>query len=535
MRQLTDNKELRSKYQGKKNKRKKFYGKRREQNEEGVRFEQISLAVETVMSKIPRRGNKNGRDRNGFSHFVFVVGLMYRYNKSQGEVVVLLSRLLPVTDNAIDWRRRNSRYHFELDEQRKVIGEDVRVRATDHLVLRQPFLRQRPEQPERSHRLFCVKNIIDDALKVERVIGKRHDVVAVRRGELKRVRKLVGLITGDDLLEARLVAEILEVFVILRDAAGRQELHDAAVGQRVEVAAQHELDAVRVDVDTAVLRVFERVRGHLEDVLQLLAQHHRLNQLDVAEFRVPVDVRRADEDRLLHVRAVRGRVLPRGLCCFEQRRKADVVLGHDAVQHVLQAVCVRHRELIELHQVFLYQRELARPKKDGAPVDVFPFALGHVLRPRLRRKDAAITVLLQLRQEEVVELIHLDLLQIDDVRAVVPYLLEDALLAVVPVQRPARAVRVHLPRRVLVAQHVVAHHGEDARLPARRWPRERYPRPRGRRGGVHLQVVQHKSQQFLRAVLLAIYRHEIFIQRVACQSEYDEIEQLTKLVWQYPE
>lgn len=38
---------------------------------------------------------------------------------------------------------------------------------------------------------------------------------------------------------------------------------------------------------------------------------------------------------------------------------------------------------------------------------------------------------------------------------------QNTLLPVVPVEGPAGAVAVHLPRRVLVAQHVVTHHGED--------------------------------------------------------------------------
>ena len=39
-----------------------------------------------------------------------------------------------------------------------------------------------------------------------------------------------------------------------------------------------------------------------------------------------------------------------------------------------------------------------------------------------------------------------------------PNLVKDALLPVLPVERPMRAVAVHLPRRVPVAQNVVAHH-----------------------------------------------------------------------------
>ncbi len=53
-------------------------------------------------------------------------------------------------------------------------------------------------------------------------------------------------------------------------------------------------------------------------------------------------------------------------------------------------------------------------------------------------------------------------LQGNDVGGVLPNLLHDAILAVVPRQRPRRTVAVHLPRRQLVAQHVVAHDRKDA-------------------------------------------------------------------------
>ena len=52
-------------------------------------------------------------------------------------------------------------------------------------------------------------------------------------------------------------------------------------------------------------------------------------------------------------------------------------------------------------------------------------------------------------------------LQREDVGAVLTYLLDDRLLAVLPAERPRRAVGVQLPRAVHVAQHVVAHHSED--------------------------------------------------------------------------
>ncbi|KAL0124863.1 hypothetical protein PUN28_006609 [Cardiocondyla obscurior] len=104
--------------------------------------------------------------------------------------------------------------------------------------------------------------------------------------------------------------------------------------------------------------------------------------------------------------------------------------------------------------------KVRRDKSQTFPVDVLAIVLRHRLRAGLGREYAVVAVVLELRQEEVVELVRLDLLQADDVRGVVPYFVEDTFLPVFPVQRPARAVTVHLPRRVFVAQHVVAHHRE---------------------------------------------------------------------------
>lgn len=105
---------------------------------------------------------------------------------------------------------------------------------------------------------------------------------------------------------------------------------------------------------------------------------------------------------------------------------------------------------------------LGGPIKNGAAVDVLAVVLCHRFRTGLGREYAVVAVVLKFRQEEVVELVRLDLLQADDVRGVMPYLVEDTLLPVFPIQRPARTVAVHLPCRVLVAQHVVTHHRKYA-------------------------------------------------------------------------
>ena len=73
--------------------------------------------------------------------------------------------------------------------------------------------------------------------------------------------------------------------------------------------------------------------------------------------------------------------------------------------------------LVEFDEVLLQQRELAGPPEDGAAVHVLALRLLHRLGPRLGREDALVAVALQLRQEEVVELLRLNLLQRNDVGA----------------------------------------------------------------------------------------------------------------------
>ena len=67
--------------------------------------------------------------------------------------------------------------------------------------------------------------------------------------------------------------------------------------------------------------------------------------------------------------------------------------------------------LVELDEVLLQQGELPGPPEDGATVDMLSLRLLHRLGPRLGREDALVAVALQLRQEEVVELLRLNLLQ----------------------------------------------------------------------------------------------------------------------------
>lgn len=145
----------------------------------------------------------------------------------------------PVTDDTVDrcWYRW---YHFQFNQQRKMIGIHVRMRTTNHLILCQPLGRQRTQQTKRCHCLFRIKDVIYDPLKIEprtnrrpckfptcdtsntnrsRVIGEWHNFVVIGRSELKGMCKFIWFITAQDLLQAWFIAQRLEVFMILRDAA----------------------------------------------------------------------------------------------------------------------------------------------------------------------------------------------------------------------------------------------------------------------------------------------------------------------------
>ncbi len=91
------------------------------------------------------------------------------------------------------------------------------------------------------------------------------------------------------LLQRAPVLELLEVPVVGRDEAALEVLEDAGVGKRVEVAAEEESDGVGGATGGAGV-------GGGADLLELVHQHHGLDQLHVAELGVPVDVRRGNQE-----------------------------------------------------------------------------------------------------------------------------------------------------------------------------------------------------------------------------------------------
>ncbi len=92
------------------------------------------------------------------------------------------------------------------------------------------------------------------------------------------------------LLQRAPVLELLEVPVVGGDEAALEVLEDAGVGQRVEVAAEEEPDGVGGAAGGAA------GVGGGADLLELVHQHHGLDQLHVAELGVPVDVRRGNQE-----------------------------------------------------------------------------------------------------------------------------------------------------------------------------------------------------------------------------------------------
>ena len=90
----------------------------------------------------------------------------------------------------------------------------------------------------------------------------------------------------------------LQVRMIYWHSAILDELNDTGLWEGVEVSTEKQLD--RLWAGLLVSRS-EAVPKVLHYLAQLLHQHHALDQLDVAELRVPVDMSRAHQDWLSHI------------------------------------------------------------------------------------------------------------------------------------------------------------------------------------------------------------------------------------------
>ena len=69
-----------------------------------------------------------------------------------------------------------------------------------------------------------------------------------------------------------------------------------------------------------------------------------------------MDVRRAHQQWLMDLRRIRAdSVAPRSFFRLQQSRQSDIVLGHDAIQHVVRSFGVGQRQLVEFNQVIVNQ------------------------------------------------------------------------------------------------------------------------------------------------------------------------------------
>ncbi len=157
-------------------------------------------------------------------------------------------------------------------------------------------------------------------------------------------------------------------------------------------------------------------------------------------------------------------ILPRSIFCFQQRGKPDVVLGHDAVEHIVRALVIRHRKLVELDQVTRHKLEpgtgrnvtfatlpllhslclpptinsrkrrtknpkkrkerkynknqtkrlhnsLSCPEENGTAVHVLALALNHRFCTGLWWENAFVPITLQFRLEKLIKLLRFHLLE----------------------------------------------------------------------------------------------------------------------------
>ena len=163
------------------------------------------------------------------------------------------------------------------------------MRASQHFVVVQPVFGDGAEISEGLHRVARVEDVVYHAFKVVRVVGVWHNVL-VEHGlqlEIVRVELFVGAAgVAEHFLEIGFVLELFEVGVIGADFGVLQKLEDAGVGQGVEVPAEEELNGGGI----VFLAGPEVGGGLLLDLLQLVHEHHRLDEFDVAKLGIPVNV-----------------------------------------------------------------------------------------------------------------------------------------------------------------------------------------------------------------------------------------------------
>ena len=159
------------------------------------------------------------------------------------------------------------------------------MRTAEDLVLPEPLGIHRAQKPERDHCVLAVEDVVDEPLEVVRVVAVRHHFRRVRARQAERVRELVRLLRErGDLLQTGLVAELLKVRVVGRDARRREELDHAGLGQRIEVAAQQELRVRRVRLVARPERLADRLLRQLLQLQTVHQYHHFIKILLLLKY-----------------------------------------------------------------------------------------------------------------------------------------------------------------------------------------------------------------------------------------------------------
>lgn len=118
--------------------------------------------------------------------------------------------------------------------------------------------------------------------------------------------EFVDCVGAQQALQTRFIAQLFEILMVHGHMAGAQELDDTGIGQRIEIAAKQQLYVIRIVFVIWSQAVIQVVKYRF----QLIAQHHRLDQFDVAEFWIPVNVRGAHENRLRDVHLIGRQTFP---------------------------------------------------------------------------------------------------------------------------------------------------------------------------------------------------------------------------------
>jgi len=168
-----------------------------------------------------------------------------------------------------------------------MVRRNVRMRTAYDLALLQPLLANGPKNSQRPHGLSWVEDVVNDALEVESVVSVGHQFWRIRAGHVECMREfLVIVCMAEHLEEAFLVANIFELWVRSCHVSIIDELYHPRLREAVEISTQQELNSL----GPFLMPWTEAVTKIFHNLPQLLHQHHGLDQLHIAELRVPVNV-----------------------------------------------------------------------------------------------------------------------------------------------------------------------------------------------------------------------------------------------------